>query len=486
MDHYLTTGQVAQQLRTSSQTIRNYCESGVIKATRSAGGHYRIEPGELERLKNLESLPPVARATLTGDSARPAAKRNPNELLAEPSIDAIDAAEQAYQSERNLAADTHQLARLRVRREATELEDWFQDRRQAQLDRQFEEERRQEEEYKQKILQRQAQAAAAARREFEKRWLEWAFSRKPWDGPADYSLLVKPHVMAALTEIEPDENHYTIETQIDAAISRALEPWRRTEQRRKAIEDAVQALPISMRWNHDYDWEARARIVASEAVALVREDASPKELEAIAEEAVNPLIRRHERAEWIEAQVRHLTLANDTMDDDADAREAVREALSSLPINASRQQLEQAKDSALGPIRDRIAMRVLKSRIDSWVPAELPNAEKTTAISTATEAVVALPAGTSSDELEKTAREAIDRQTAKSRLIEQGLREVPRHARRMLREYEYGRNETAGDIEQRVKGEVEKRLRQKLDGTETLDDVLDLVDDLMEAAEVCD
>jgi hypothetical protein len=56
----------------------------------------------------------------------------------------------------------------------------------------------------------------------------------------------------------------------------------------------------------------------------------------------------------------------------------------------------------------------------------------------------------------------------------------------MLREYEYGRNETAGDIEQRVKGEVEKKLRQELDGTETLDDVLDLVDDMMEAAEVCD
>jgi excisionase family DNA binding protein len=44
MDRYLTTGQVAQELKTSTQTVRNYCDSGVIKATKSAGGHYRIEP----------------------------------------------------------------------------------------------------------------------------------------------------------------------------------------------------------------------------------------------------------------------------------------------------------------------------------------------------------------------------------------------------------------------------------------------------------
>src|SRR6516164_907521 len=98
MDRYLTTGQVAQELKTSTQTVRNYCDSGAIKATKSAGGHYRIEPAELERLKSLRSLPPVARATLSGNSTRSPAKRNPNGLLAEPSIDAIESAEDAYKS----------------------------------------------------------------------------------------------------------------------------------------------------------------------------------------------------------------------------------------------------------------------------------------------------------------------------------------------------------------------------------------------------
>jgi excisionase family DNA binding protein len=126
MDRYLTTGQVAQELKTTTQTIRNYCDSGVNKATKSAGGHYRIEPVELERLKSLESLPPVARATLSGNSTRSQAKRNPNELLAEPSSDAIESAEDAYKSERELATDTHQLARKKIRREGAELDDWFE------------------------------------------------------------------------------------------------------------------------------------------------------------------------------------------------------------------------------------------------------------------------------------------------------------------------------------------------------------------------
>jgi excisionase family DNA binding protein len=99
MDRYLTTGQIAQQLKISNQTVRNYCESDVIKATKSAGGHYRIKPAELERLKSLESLPAVARATLSGNNTRSPAKGNPHELLSEPSIDAIESAEDAYRTE---------------------------------------------------------------------------------------------------------------------------------------------------------------------------------------------------------------------------------------------------------------------------------------------------------------------------------------------------------------------------------------------------
>jgi excisionase family DNA binding protein len=83
MDYYYSTGQVAGELHVSSQTIRNLCVSGQIKAERSTGGHYRITHAELERLKALESLPPPPRATMMTASAN-GRQATRNELIAPP------------------------------------------------------------------------------------------------------------------------------------------------------------------------------------------------------------------------------------------------------------------------------------------------------------------------------------------------------------------------------------------------------------------
>jgi excisionase family DNA binding protein len=494
MDHYLTTGQVAEQLKTSTQTVRNYCESGVIKATRSAGGHYRIEPDELARLKNLESLPPVARATLSGNSTRPAAKRNPNELLSAPSLDAIDAAELAYRSERDLATDTNQLARLRVRREAAELTDWFADRTQARRDKEIEEERRQAEAYEQQVRRRQAQAAAEERRQFEKKWLSHALGRKPWDAwnLDEYEAVVQPEVTAMLAELQTDEDPCTVERLVDAAVARALKPWRREQQRHKAVERALDSLPWSMRSK----WKDRARIIAFKALTDAAEDATEEGFEAIAKEALKPLVQKFEHDERVDSATRFLILRDATSDEDEEARQIAREALLALPVDASRQQFERTKEAALEPLRTRIAERVQKQRdeaerqallacIESWMPTNLPAAGKATALAEANKAVAALSAGTSDAEREEAAREAIDRQAAKERLIDAGVQEVPRHAQRLLRDYRYSANETAHGIEERVRSQVEKVLRKRLRGTETSREVIDMVRDAMEDAEGC-
>src|SRR5262249_12714622 len=83
MDFFFTTGQVAKELKCSDQTIRNLCASGQITASRSAGGHYRIAPAELERLRALGELPAVARATISNGARQ--LKKNPHELLGPPS-----------------------------------------------------------------------------------------------------------------------------------------------------------------------------------------------------------------------------------------------------------------------------------------------------------------------------------------------------------------------------------------------------------------
>jgi excisionase family DNA binding protein len=137
MDFFFTTGQVADELKVSSQSIRNLCGSGQIKAERSPGGHLRIPPSELERLKALESLPAAARATISGSASRQGKPNPPNQLLAEPSAEVIESAEQAYVSDRELVADTNKLQRMKIRKEAIELQDFFDARDGAQLEKEF-------------------------------------------------------------------------------------------------------------------------------------------------------------------------------------------------------------------------------------------------------------------------------------------------------------------------------------------------------------
>jgi excisionase family DNA binding protein len=493
MDYFFTTGQVAKQLKCSDQTIRNLCASGQIAASKSPGGHYRIAPVEVERLKALESLPAVPRATMAAAAAN-STRQPKHELLAPPSVDVIESAEDAYRTERELATDSHQLARKKIRREGVELDDWFEARDEARRDKQLEEERREQEYYERQIRLRQAQAAAEEHRRFEKKWLSYAVERKPWDGPDDFSVIIQPEVMAALAELQPDEDHYTVERLIEASIARALKPWRSAQQRLKAIERALDTLPWSMRTNNN--WKARARIAAAAAVDSARADASPEEMKAIAQEAVHPLIQKYEHNERVEAAVRYLRIPGGTNDEDQEAREVARVALSSLPVDVGPRQFEQAKQDAIALIRTRIETRIqsqrdeeerqgLMSRLALRLPWDLSRTEKTTTLDQAAEAAAALPAAASADEREQAGRQVIERQAAKQRLIEEGLHEVPRHAQRLLHRYRYGARETAAEIEQRVRPEVEKELRTNLRGTESSKEVLDMVRGIMEDAEGC-
>jgi hypothetical protein len=103
-----------------------------------------------------------------------------------------------------------------------------------------------------------------------------------------------------------------------------------------------------------------------------------------------------------------------------------------------------------------------------------------------TKAIAALPPEVSDDQREKAGQKVIDRQAAKQQLVEEGLREVPRHARRMLQDFDYDTNETAEGIEARVKAQVEKELRKELDGSESRKNVVDRVRDIMEDLEHCE
>jgi hypothetical protein len=93
---------------------------------------------------NGDGVPPMPKTidpavpAVSGNGARQA-KRNPNVLLAKPCGDAVDAAEESFISDRELATDTHRLGRMKIRKETWELQHFFDARDQARLNKRLEE-----------------------------------------------------------------------------------------------------------------------------------------------------------------------------------------------------------------------------------------------------------------------------------------------------------------------------------------------------------
>src|SRR5262249_11227729 len=160
---------------------------------------------------------------------------------------------------------------------------------------------------------------------------------------------------------------------------------------------------------------------ASDAVDAVREDATASDLVGVAELAVSPLIAQYRHQENIHSVLDSVRLAGARYDDQQDAREAVAAALAGLPTGAGDHEIAHAKEKALDPIRDRITARLQQQQ-------------------------------------EETDRR--NRLAAKEQLVQSGLNHVYWHACNMLREFDYSPDETASEINERVKSEVEKALRQ--------------------------
>jgi hypothetical protein len=365
--------------------------------------------------------------------------------------------------------------------------DFFANRDRDQLQRQLAEERRQAELEERRTQQRQAELAAEDRRRFERRWLLYALASRPPDDCPDYALLVKTEVLSALADIETDEDDSTVQQLVDGAIARALAPSREAEERRRArhraVEHALDTLPVYARW--DDHWESQARALASKAVDDAGQDATTKDLTALASVAVEPIVQQYRHYDRIQSAVKSVFVPGGNLDDLEEVREAMTTALSALPVGASDRQFEQVKAAALGPVQQRIASRRMMTRMEARLPQEFSGPEKETTLARVTNAIAKLPSDASDEQREKAAQRVIYRQTAKQQLIGEGLAEVPRHARRLLRRYRYPADETPAGIEQRVRSQVEQELRNELHGTETMKEVLDLTREIMEAAEGC-
>ena len=261
-------------------------------------------------------------------------------------------------------------------------------------------------------------------------------------------MLVSDDLLKTLAKLDPGTSESVVEVFVNASIAHSLRPSRAIEERlqakQTAIARAINSLPIRMEW--DDDWESRARKAASDAVEGTRDSASAAHLVATAESAVRPLIAQFEHEERIRSVLESIRLTEGNPEDREEAQEAAAAALSKLPTSTSERELAQAKEKALAPIRERIATRLEQQHQED---------------------------------------ERQERQAAKERLVQSGLSEVFFYAYKMLREFTYDPDETAFQIEERVKPQVEKRLRKELTGEEDPKAVTRLVHRVMEQLEGC-
>ena len=345
-ESFYRSGQVAKQLGVSSYHIRRLCEVGAITAEITAGQQWRIPGSEISRLRK-EGIPDVPVESEDGedDSTRTSYDETdpdepPEGLLAAPSEELIEAAEEVKIVE-------SRLKKRRIEKDAEEVEDWFRDRnrRQAALE----------------AAERQKAEAAQAeqhRRKWFDSWIQYALNSRPYDAPQETALEIHQAVQTALASIHPDQPQRTTQGLVDAAVAKALRPWKLKKDIRSAIEAALRRLGWDI--NHSAEWaplKRRAFEAAAGAIGKLPADATSNEMGEVASLAVQPMAKEY--AHWQNCQnlARGITLSGGTFEEDQQARQAVIEALARLPVSSSQKEFEKTKEATLEAFRAAIQRR---------------------------------------------------------------------------------------------------------------------------------
>jgi hypothetical protein len=191
------------------------------------------------------------------------------------------------------------------------------------------------------------------RRQWETSWLESALKLLPSDMPHSLEVDVHQVVAALLPKLDAQQPEQFTKRLVQAAIEKALQPWRKRNEIEKIIEQARNQLPAHVRSSSSApsQWEARAMHAAADAIAQLGEDAPIAKIHAIAVEAGNSVCAEYQVWKAGEDQHRACEQMVQWVSDGQVAREAVRAALEKLPVGATRDKMENARDAALAPFR---------------------------------------------------------------------------------------------------------------------------------------
>jgi excisionase family DNA binding protein len=348
---FYSTGQVARQLGASLAAIRVLCENRVIAAETTPGGHWRVPASELERLKR-DGLPPIPRPLPT-EVAPPASngtdsRHGHTELMAKPSDEVVSAADQ-------VAITRSMLEKRKIDRDLEETEDWFRERQRQQMAAEAVNRQRTE-----------AKQAEQRRLLWVQQWTQYALNSLPYDARREVEMEVHTAVQEALSVLQPNQPAVITQRLVDAALHRELKPWTRKQEIERALKAGMNALPWDVAYGPTYaPLKQRAWEAAVAAVRKVREEASYKEMETAAVQAVKPMILEHEHQQACQRRVGRLYIFDSTREEEEAAKEAVRKALAELPIGAPAKELEKAEESAFAPHKAAVTTRKEKARLES-------------------------------------------------------------------------------------------------------------------------
>jgi excisionase family DNA binding protein len=358
---FYSTGQVARQLGTTQAAVRTLCESGVMASETTRGGHLRIPESEVKRLKR-DGLPPMPRPLPT-ESAPPA--RNGTADLREHSNSPTDCFEVQSASDQ-VAITRSMLEKRKIDREIEENEDWFVER-QRQKDAAEAVERQKNE----------AKLAEQRRQQWEQRWIQYALNSVPFDARREVEIEVHAAVDAVLSRLQPSQPATITEGLVDAAVHRALRPWTRKQEIERALDAAINKLPWFVQNCREHaSLKQRAWEAAVEALGRLREEASYREMETAAVQAVQPMISEHEHQQDCQRMLGCVYLFDATLEEQEAAKEAVRNALAALPIGAETKELEKALEAAVAPYQTAVSERKEKAQLELEKQAQRRAAER--------------------------------------------------------------------------------------------------------------
>ena len=151
---------------------------------------------------------------------------------------------------------------------------------------------------------------------------------------------------------------------VDAAVQKALGPWQRKQEAERAIKAGMNRLPWNVQYGSAYvSLKQRALETAVVAVGKVRAEASYREMETAAVQAVQPMVLEYEHQDACKRMLAWIYISGTTDDEAEAAKEAVRKALAAVPVGATQRELERAKERALAPFEASVARRREAARI---------------------------------------------------------------------------------------------------------------------------